>query len=613
MSGNPASSRGSQVRWAQPAADHTGSGDQVAEDDGSDGSEKSRRWGASNWGSFCGSIDPSDWDSNVGSTAGGNDFSEESDYESSDEADVGQEIVKLVDAYFVLAASCREDLVSKRVLTCLGFAPMNFRGRADVPLPMTKERVSKFMCKLVEGARELRQGAVLCAIGRRFGMTSAPGIGFLVKYVERKVSKDAILEAAAGVAAMGLFEELGEADLRASVARQAAKLVDLTARRMAEKATANAAVSEVLELRCLNRVKKSKVMGDAVLDNKDLDGKMFAVLMFQWPALEVQKWIAMYCLRNKIQAPESLVSPGQWKSIKILARAQQTGNPQELQTALLAACDARDTAEPPELLLHKIQGVAERLRSLFRLPENWHVEQLCKTFGQRVPFAKGAALVPVQPAMLNEFQLLMTKTFRSVATRDRKSPLPSGLTVRRVEEVQNVGYWTEFGKQVKKLSDGSEYGPSVPRDLKTTQYANALLQKIGLPVLGEGEALLLHGTSSHNANEIAKGRFDLEKCSGNGLGGKGLYFAECSSNSDEYTEQADPQGQHAVLVVRTFLGSVNHCADGNPDKAALPRSMKTGYDSVLLDRERVNGTYREFVIYDHRQCVPHFVLWYTRN
>jgi hypothetical protein len=133
------------------------------------------------------------------------------------------------------------------------------------------------------------------------------------------------------------------------------------------------------------------------------------------------------------------------------------------------------------------------------------------------------------------------------------------------------------------------------------------------------EFLLFHGTRPSAANEIFSRDFKL-KLAGTSRGtlyGKGIYFAERSTKSDEYavTQAGICQGLYVMLLCRVVCGRVLYCDEVRPDAAALQKQC-TGpgakYHSVLGDREKAVGTYREFVVYDNDQAYPEYAIVYRR-
>ena len=86
------------------------------------------------------------------------------------------------------------------------------------------------------------------------------------------------------------------------------------------------------------------------------------------------------------------------------------------------------------------------------------------------------------------------------------------------------------------------------------------------------EYYLFHGTSPDAARAIANWDFllFLSGTAAGSLYGKGLYFAESSAKSDEYTTRdedlfSDSYGLRAILVCRILLGRVHYSEEAVPD------------------------------------------------
>ena len=69
------------------------------------------------------------------------------------------------------------------------------------------------------------------------------------------------------------------------------------------------------------------------------------------------------------------------------------------------------------------------------------------------------------------------------------------------------------------------------------------------------------------------------------------------------------------MLCRVIMGNINYCDSTFPFNAAgFPRSVMHGeYHSVLGDREKCRGTFREYVVYDNAQIYPEWIIWYKRN
>merc|ERR1719469_1534632 len=129
------------------------------------------------------------------------------------------------------------------------------------------------------------------------------------------------------------------------------------------------------------------------------------------------------------------------------------------------------------------------------------------------------------------------------------------------------------------------------------------------------EAWLLHGTSPAAAAGITSKDFDMTRANPSGLFGAGLYFGESISKADEYVEGAVDGGQELfpLLLCRVSLGYVYYCDERKPDKGKLiDRCTKKEWHSVLGDRKKPSGTFREFIIYDNLQAFPAYIIYYAR-
>ena len=75
-----------------------------------------------------------------------------------------------------------------------------------------------------------------------------------------------------------------------------------------------------------------------------------------------------------------------------------------------------------------------------------------------------------------------------------------------------------------------------------------------------------------------------------------------------------------ILVCRATLGRVLYNDALRPNVGGLERLCgykqapgKGQYDSVLGDREKCSGTYREFIVYDDDFVYPDFIVKYRRE
>lgn len=230
--------------------------------------------------------------------------------------------------------------------------------------------------------------------------------------------------------------------------------------------------------------------------------------------------------------------------------------------------------------------------------------------------------IELNPHDLERLQALFDGSFRKKYTRDRRGgTVPSRLTVERAVRIQNAQNWAEYtGRQEEIRADLKglkEKGTSLldrVHELKTQvpkfkEFAGAELDS------ETNSAWLFHGTTAGEA--IAKSDFRIDKAGSNvgTMFGRGIYLAESCTKSDEYSQE-DPQGLRQMLLCRAILGNILYCDEKDPNKDDCVRqcTMQPAiFHSVLGDREKVHGTFREFIVYDEDQVYPEFVVWYKRH
>ncbi|CAE7482474.1 Tiparp [Symbiodinium pilosum] len=125
---------------------------------------------------------------------------------------------------------------------------------------------------------------------------------------------------------------------------------------------------------------------------------------------------------------------------------------------------------------------------------------------------------------------------------------------------------------------------------------------------------LFHGTNDEAAELITKGDFLVDKAGSNAgtLYGRGIYMAESCSKSDEYSAE-NSEGLRCMLICRAVLGNVLYSDEVAPNVDSLVRQCRNGnYHSLLGDREKCRGTFREFIVYDDDQVYPEIAVWYQR-
>lgn len=336
----------------------------------------------------------------------------------------------------------------------------------------------------------------------------------------------------------------------------------------------------------------------------------------------VTEWIVAYCEHNKIDVPDFCMSEDQQECYESLKQALDSRDTSQIKAAVIAAKLVPNLKDNDELRVEFEKGL-EVLKREARLPPGWDLEDLLgtdKLFKKEVVTDGGALAL---------FQNLMDSTHLKRWTRDRATrgdgeAIAERFEVVNVTEIQNQESWENYDRRRQEIVKKSK-GPisqgqwtTWSGDILTREMGDKIVKACQLTPLDPAcnEFLFFHGAKPSVADLIAENHFDISFASKDGMFGAGLYFAEASSKSDEYCCSND-QDEFPLILVRATLGKPNYIDQpkpyDDPGRRALEHSCMSGtYDSVVGDRIKVSGTYREFVIYDHYQAYPHFILWYKR-
>lgn len=294
-------------------------------------------------------------------------------------------------------------------------------------------------------------------------------------------------------------------------------------------------------------------------------------------------------------------------AVSELRSAVRKGDPKELKGALVMAARL-NASELPEY-----EAAAAKYREIRKLPEGWQAMQARR--GQLMGRA------PVQDkSLVNLFQQLFDSTHRSVYTRDRRGqPIPQRLRVESVFEVQNDDVWFNYAlrrEEIRQELAGSAAKVTVVTDAALQEGSKQTGQVLPGPPLERdvNEVLLFHGTHPIAADRIAKTNFSINLAGSNAgaLYGKGLYLAENTSKSDEYCRPG-PGGLCTMLLCRAVLGKAFETAELEPNPRACEAAVIRGSShSIIGDRLKCRGTFREFVFFDQDQIYPSFLISYQR-
>jgi len=276
-----------------------------------------------------------------------------------------------------------------------------------------------------------------------------------------------------------------------------------------------------------------------------------------------------------------------------------------------------------------LRAVAEAYSQELCIPSGWNLLELLEN-GLRgegieqIVFSGGdlviKQLVPKESPCFEWIQGLFENTFLKRYTRDRKKgKVPEALELQAVERVLNCGSWLEYATKRKAVSsDLSEKGPAWTGELRTDVCTKGTAEKWFVSEefpSGVNEHWLYHGTSMAGEEGITEGDFRLNLAGSNAgtLYGNGVYLAEAVSKSDEYTTPHGETELRTILLCLSCLGRVNYNDEKRPDGDELQAScVSGGFHSILGDREKIRGTYREIIVFNEDLVYPGYICRYSR-
>eukprot|EP00927_Polykrikos_kofoidii_P014072 TRINITY_DN16136_c0_g1_i2.p1 TRINITY_DN16136_c0_g1~~TRINITY_DN16136_c0_g1_i2.p1 ORF type:complete len:854 (+),score=169.16 TRINITY_DN16136_c0_g1_i2:334-2562(+) len=337
---------------------------------------------------------------------------------------------------------------------------------------------------------------------------------------------------------------------------------------------------------------------------------------------EGARGLAQACKRWHIPPPKWLCTPEQANAREALQRAVDGDDEHALQAALVKVKDVEGGREACPILFQK---ALKRLRDRHQLPEGWDVESMLDGVAEKKLIARHELK---DSSVLKAFDDMLKQTTHPVWTRDRKGKVPKAFTAVGAVQVMNAGTWSAYARrrdeiaaecrEVRCRSDDAHWEENL-NGLPMTKESGSLIERLTStpPMLKEAnEIWLIHGTSHIGADAISTEDFDMARARPTGLFGAGLYMAESVSKSDEYVEGKVIDGEEVfpLLICRVTLGYIYYCDERRPDKRDLERRcLQQEWHSVIGDRKKVSGTYREYIIYDNLQVFPGYIVYYKRS
>lgn len=308
-------------------------------------------------------------------------------------------------------------------------------------------------------------------------------------------------------------------------------------------------------------------------------------------------------------APSIMLKAAGDTAAKQLNEAIASGEAKRLKGAIVATQRLQATHVP------EYQVAVQKYAEVRRFPEGWIPRLEFKR--QAGKFVTTSQLT--DPNEIELIQQLLDVTHRKVVTRDRRGePVPDRLKVQQVHRVENADQWVDYMAQQESIRrDLARHGGFQPHAVETMSIAAAVTNLGSQQALDPAvnEVWLFHGTNPIAAKSIAESNFRINLAGSHAgtLYGRGIYLAENSSKSDEYADP-DEKGIRTMLLCRTTLGRAFYTdsMESQPRQCEIA-CLRGPYHSVLGDRRKARGTFREFVVYDQDQAYAEFVVSYSRH
>ncbi|CAL1537023.1 unnamed protein product [Lymnaea stagnalis] len=280
-----------------------------------------------------------------------------------------------------------------------------------------------------------------------------------------------------------------------------------------------------------------------------------------------------------------------------------------------ADCDAASTTQPPPA--RGTDAFVEYASTLDVQPPSYWTQQSPTNW----------SIVDVDQATKDAISALVDQTWDQGLIGkgdDGRNLNQTRIKVTNVKRIENPKLFNKYGARRQEILNAlKKLAPRVASlngsrgDVSTSQnLPKSITDQVYTEV---NEHYFFHGTKVRYVNLIAENGFNMS-VAGLGQFGRGIYGAERSTKSDQYTDATGPFQN--MLLVRMTLGNVYLCRTNETRllirNASLPPTKDdTGnlvtYNSVMSDfKDDVLGVFREFIIYNETQFYPEYVIEYVR-
>jgi hypothetical protein len=231
-------------------------------------------------------------------------------------------------------------------------------------------------------------------------------------------------------------------------------------------------------------------------------------------------------------------------------------------------------------------------------------------------------ILPAKPEQIDAVQALIDRTWKDISTRDRSHGKIPKIKVVQVQQNHNPRLWNKYvaaRENVRNLMTEADQQGAYTKEVQRQDPGK--FDCLGQEDSSVNEFLLFHGTKPSACASICDQDFmvNLAGSSAGTLYGKGIYFGENSSKSDEYAKEEEDGiyvGLCAMLLCRVTCGRMYYTDEVKPDHRKIYAKCKgkqRTHHSVLGDRGKARGTYREFIVFDNAEAYPEYIVIYRRE
>ncbi|XP_059482669.1 poly [ADP-ribose] polymerase tankyrase-like [Neocloeon triangulifer] len=194
------------------------------------------------------------------------------------------------------------------------------------------------------------------------------------------------------------------------------------------------------------------------------------------------------------------------------------------------------------------------------------------------------------PPNHNDYNWIASKMHNSIAVHNGTKI--SKYNIVQVYKVKNSKLWNKYTERRYEMARDYPRGKLVP------------------------EIRLFHGTN--HADKIVRDGFNVDCSNPNGMFGKGIYFADLSSKSSQYTFEGCNTAckSHNIVYCTSCIRKMLVCkvALGKSYEATAPMNgilqAPQGYHSVIAKPRSGFLNYSEYIVYNNYQAYPGYLIEY---